>query len=130
MPEVELKHQSELGEELFDLVAFTFSADPSVFSEEGSEPLEDGGHSPLEAYLLALERRDELMRAWEEFFTDYDVLMVPAGTNTAPRHGEERGEPSPSDYPYGLGLSDDRHPRRDRRPRIALRAASIRPPLG
>jgi amidase len=102
MPEVELKHQSELGEELFDLVAFTFSADPSVFSEEGSETSEDEGHNPLEAYLLALDRRDELMRAWEEFFTDYDVLMVPAGTNTAPRHGEETGEPSPSDYPYAL----------------------------
>jgi amidase len=102
MPEVELKHQSELGEELFDLVAFTFSADPSVFSEEGSETSEDEGHSPLEAYLLALDRRDELMRAWEEFFADYDVLMVPAGTNTAPRHGEETGEPSPSDYPYAL----------------------------
>ena len=102
MPEVELKHQSELGEEFFDLVAFTFSAGPSVFSEEGSETSEDGGHSPLEAYLLALDRRDELMRAWEEFFTDYDVLMVPAGTNTAPRHGEETGEPSPSDYPYAL----------------------------
>jgi amidase len=102
MPEVDLKHQSELGEELFDLVAFTFSADPSVFSEEGSETSEDGGHSPLEAYLMALDRRDELMRVWEEFFTDYDVLMVPAGTNTAPRHGEETGEPSPSDYPYAL----------------------------
>lgn len=102
MPEVDLGHQCELGWKLFDLLAFTFSTDPSVFSEEGSGTSEDGEHSPLEAYLLALDRRDELMRSWEEFFTDYDVLVAPAGTNTAPRHGEETGEPSPSDYPYAL----------------------------
>jgi amidase len=102
MPEVDLKHQYELGDELFDLVAFTFSADPSVFSEEGSETSEYGEQSPLEAYLIALDRRDELIRAWEAFFADYDVLMVPAGTDTAPRHGEQSSDPSPLDYPYAL----------------------------
>jgi amidase len=39
---------------------------------------------------------------WEESFADWDTLMVPAGTNTAQRHGEEPGEPSPLDYPYAL----------------------------
>jgi Asp-tRNA(Asn)/Glu-tRNA(Gln) amidotransferase A subunit family amidase len=97
-----LKHQYDLGDELFDLVAFTFSADLSVFSVEGSETSEDGEHGPLEAYLIALDRRDELIRAWEAFFADYDVLMVPAGTDTAPRHGEQSSDPSPLDYPYAL----------------------------
>jgi amidase len=39
MPDVDLRHQYELGEELSDLLAFTFSADPSVFSEgKGVQP--------------------------------------------------------------------------------------------
>jgi hypothetical protein len=62
MPDVDLRHQYELGEELSDLLAFTFSADPSVFSEEGSATSWDAEHSPLEAYLVALDRRDEVMR--------------------------------------------------------------------
>jgi amidase len=40
------------------------------------------------------------MRAWEEFFADWDVLIMPAGTNTAERHGEEPTEPQ--EYPDAL----------------------------
>jgi amidase len=49
---------------------------------------------------VALERRDEVMRAWDEFFTEWDVLIMPAGTNTAERHGEELTESQ--EYPYTL----------------------------
>ena len=50
---------------------------------------------------MALDRRDEVMRAWEEFFSRWDALVLPAGTNTAERHGEEPTEPS-QEYPYAL----------------------------
>lgn len=98
MPEVDLGNQYELGEELFDLLTVTFSEETTVFSEQanGAE-----GQSSLESYLMALERRDEVMRAWEEFFADWDVLILPAGANTAERHGEELNEPS-QEYPYSL----------------------------
>jgi amidase len=93
MPDVDLRHQYELGEELFDLLADTFSEEASVASKAEE-------HSPLEAYLAALDRRDEVMRAWEVFFAEWDALIVPAGTNTAERHGEE---PTQSDeFPYTL----------------------------
>jgi amidase len=41
-----------------------------------------------------------VMRAWEEFFADRDVLIMPAGTRTAELHGEELTEPQ--EYPYAL----------------------------
>ena len=99
MPDVDLKHQFELGEELFDLLGGTFPEGPTAFSEEASVASEE--HDPLEAYLMAWDRRDDLMRAWEEFFADRDVLIMPAGTRTAERHGEEPTEPS-EEYPYAL----------------------------
>jgi len=40
------------------------------------------------------------MRAWERFFADQDALILPAGTNTAERHGEKLTEPQ--EYPYAL----------------------------
>jgi amidase len=93
MPDVDLRHQYELGEELFDLLADTFSEEASVASKAEV-------HSPLDAYLAALDRRDEVMRAWEEFFAEWDALIVPAGTNTAERHGEVPTESE--EYPYTL----------------------------
>jgi amidase len=50
---------------------------------------------------VALDRRDEVIRAWDEFFCEWDALIMPAGTNTAERHGEEPTEPS-QEYPYAL----------------------------
>jgi amidase len=100
MPDVDLRHQYELGEELFDLLAGTFSAEPTAFSEEASVDSKAEERNSLEAYLMALDRRDEVMRAWEEFFANWDVLIMPAGTNTAERHGEETNEPQ--EYPYAL----------------------------
>jgi amidase len=100
MPDVDLRHQYELGEELFDLLAGMFSAEPTAFSEEASVDSKAEERNPLEAYLMALDRRDEVMRAWEEFFANWDVLIMPAGTNTAERHGEETNEPQ--EYPYAL----------------------------
>jgi amidase len=101
MPEVDLRLQYELGEALFDLLAGTFSAEPTAFSEEASVTSRRGEHNSLEAYLIALERRDEVMRTWEQFFSEWDVLILPAGPNTAERHGEEPTEPS-QEYPYAL----------------------------
>ena len=49
---------------------------------------------------MALDRRDEAMRAGNGFFDDWDVLILPAGTNTAERHGEELS--APQEYPYAL----------------------------
>ena len=98
MPDVNLVHQYELGEELFDLLAGTFPEEPSAFSEEVN--VTPKGHDSLEAYLTALHRRDDVMRAWEEFFADWDVLIMPAGTRTAELHGEELTEPQ--EYPYAL----------------------------
>jgi len=90
MPDVNLMHQFALGEELFDLLAGTFSEEPTAFSEEASVASKE--HDSLEAYLMALDRRDEVIRAWDEFFARWDVLIVPAGTRTAERHGEEPTE--------------------------------------
>ena len=86
-PDVDLRRQYELGQELFGLVA-------SAFEEEG-EP------RSLEAYLAALDRRDKVMRAWEEFFADWDAFLAPAGTRTAKRH--EEGDPETAEeYPFSL----------------------------
>ena len=65
---------------------------------------------------MAWDRRDDVMRAWEEFFADWDVLMMPAGTRTAERHGEEPTEPQRNILmPLGpLRLPDGRHPGRSR----------------
>ena len=52
---------------------------------------------------MALDRRDEVMRVWEEFFADCDVLIMPAGTGTAEQHGEEPTEPS-QEYPHSLSM--------------------------
>jgi amidase len=99
MPDVNLEHQFELGEELSDLLGGTFPEEPTAFSEEAS--VASKGHDSLEAYLMAWDRRDNVMRAWEVFFADRDVLIVPAGTRTAERHGEgptnhQRSIPMPS----------------------------------
>jgi amidase len=98
MPDVDLRLQYELGVELFDLLAGTFAAEPTAFSEMANDASEGG--NPLETYLTALDRRDGLMWAWEEFFSGWDALILPAGTNTAERHGEEPTEPQ--EYPYAL----------------------------
>ena len=98
MPDVNPMHQFALGEELFDLLAGTFSEEPTAFSEEASVASKE--HDSLEAYLMALDRRDQVIRAWDEFFARWDVLIVPAGTRTAERHGEEPTEAQ--EYPYAL----------------------------
>jgi amidase len=100
-PGVDLKHQYELAEELFGLLAGTFSDEPTAFSEEASADSGGGRHNPLENYLTALDRRDRMMEAWGEFFADFDALILPAGTRTAERQGAEPDDPS-HEYPYAL----------------------------
>lgn len=89
LPAVDLKHQYGLGEELFGLVASTFE--------------EDGEHHSLDTYLAALDRRDKVMTAWDEFFAEWDALVAPAGTRTAEQHEEGDPEP-PEEYPYALSV--------------------------
>lgn len=100
LPEVALGRQHELAEELFGMLAGTFSEEPTSFSEEIGAGAEHE-HSPLEDYLTALDRRDGMMRAWERFFSRWDALIVPSGTRTAERHGEGPADPS-EEYPYAL----------------------------
>jgi amidase len=87
LPDVDLRRQYELGEDLFGLVASAFE--------------EDAEHCSLDAYLAALDRRDEMITAWDEFFANWDALVAPAGTRTAERHEEWDPEPS-EEYPYRL----------------------------
>jgi amidase len=101
LPRVDPRQQYELAEELFGLLAGTFSEEPTAFSEEASAGSGGGKHDPLENYLMALDRRDRMMEAWGEFFADFDALILPAGTHTAERHGEEPDDPS-EEYPYAL----------------------------
>jgi amidase len=100
LPNVDPKQQYELAEELFDLLAGTFSEAPTAFSEATGAASEHG-RNPLEGYLTALDRRDTMVGAWEAFFTDWDAVVLPAGTRTAERHGEEPADPS-DEYPYAL----------------------------
>jgi amidase len=100
-PGVDPRRQHELAEEIFGLLADTFSEEPTAFSEETEATPEGGRRNPLEDYLTALDNRDEMMEAWEGFFADFDALVLPAGTRTAERHGEEPDDPS-HEYPYAL----------------------------
>ncbi len=103
LPAVDPKDQYELGEELFGLLAGTFSAEQTAFSEETGAAPEGRGLDPLEGYLAALDRRDGMIRAWDSFFAGWDALVLPAGTKTAERQGEEPADPS-EEYPYALSL--------------------------
>ena len=101
LPGVDPRQQNELADELFGLLAGTFSEEPTAFSEETGAPSEGGRRNPLEDYLTALDSRDRLMEAWEGFFEDRDALILPAGTRPAERHGEESDDPA-DEYPYAL----------------------------
>jgi amidase len=101
VPDVDPRRQYDIAEEIFELLAGTFSASSTAFSEETDAASRDGEHISLGAYLMALEQRDEVMSAWNGFFTEWDALVLPAGTSTAERHGEEPTDPA-QEYPYAL----------------------------
>jgi amidase len=98
MPAVDVALQYELGEELFFLLADTFSAEPTAFSEVANDAPKE--QSSLETFLMALDRRDGVMRSWEAFLADRDALILPAGIRTAERHSEELT--APHEYPNAL----------------------------
>ena len=56
------------------------------------QPEEDKPPATLAQYLEALDRRDQSMVAWEEFFESWDVLLCPASMVTAFSH-RETGSP-------------------------------------
>jgi amidase len=63
-----------------------------------------GGPPTALDYFSALDRRDEFIRAWEQFFAKHDALICPVMTTTAFPHCE-RGTPVDVDgtpQPYDL----------------------------
>ena len=52
------------------------------------DPSQDGPPTTLAQYLEALGRRDESLRAWEQFFDAYDVLICPPSIVAAFPHCE------------------------------------------
>jgi amidase len=77
LPEVSFAEQREL---LSRLVGFVME----VFQLH----LGDAPPLSLADYFTALDRRDYFIRAWEHFFTSWDVLLCPVAMSTAFPHGE------------------------------------------
>jgi amidase len=75
LPEVNFAEQTQLGEYLFTVIGGAFEPQP-----EGTLP------TSLDDYLKALHQRDLLISTWEQFFTDWDILLCPAGPIVAERH--------------------------------------------
>jgi amidase len=75
--DVDLKEQVQLGDQLFWCIANTF------------ESQEDVPSATLETYLGYLDRRDTLIARWDDFFTEWDVLLLAAGPTTAFLHSSE-----------------------------------------
>lgn len=71
MPEVDLMNQYSV----------TFSEETTLFAEQAN-----GAESSLESYLMAMEGRDEVMRAWEAFFADWDVRPNGTARNSTSYH--------------------------------------------
>lgn len=77
LPAVNLAEQGQLCSELFGFMAGAFAA-----------PSQDSHLTSLDAYLLALHKRDAFIASWEHFFTKWDALLCPADWITAPLQTE------------------------------------------
>jgi len=75
LPDVDYVKQARLVEYLFAIIAGTFAPRE-----------EDGLPISLDEYLMALHQRDSFITVWEQFFTQWDVFLCPAGPMTAPRY--------------------------------------------
>ena len=93
LPEVDLAAQAQLCDELFGLMAGAFAP-----------PSEDSHPSSLDAYLLALHKRDAFIACWELFFTKWDVLLCPADWITAPLQTEKQTKVDGEVIPEGQGI--------------------------
>jgi amidase len=76
LPEVSFKEHAVLRSELSKAAQRAFSLD------EGDPP------PTLGEFMLALHRRDALIAAWEQFFSEWDVLLCPVTMTTAFVHCE------------------------------------------
>jgi amidase len=93
LPEIDLAQQARLCNELFGLMAGAF-APPSADSHPAS----------LDAYLLALHKRDAFIARWEEFFARWDALLCPADWITAPLQAETETIVDGEVIPEGQGI--------------------------
>jgi amidase len=77
LPNVHFLQQAQLADHLFERIAGALMP--------MTEPLQV---NPLDDYVTALDQRDALMRTWDHFFTEWDVLICPVGASTASRHSD------------------------------------------
>jgi amidase len=75
LPRVDWEEQALSGE-LMTAVTGVFDPDASVPDD----------HRGLAWYLTALDRRDQIITAWEDYFGGYDALILPPATTTAFAH--------------------------------------------
>jgi amidase len=93
LPEVNLAEQVQLCDELFSLMAGAFAP-----------PSEETHPASLDAYLLALHKRDAFIAGWEHFFTKWDALLCPADRITAPLQTEKETIVDGEVIPEGQGI--------------------------
>ena len=77
LPNVDFLQQAQLADHLFGRIAGALMP--------MTEPLHT---NPLDDYFTALDQRDALMMTCDHFFTEWDVLICPAGASTAPHHSD------------------------------------------
>ncbi|MDQ4099365.1 MAG: amidase family protein [Chloroflexota bacterium] len=77
LPAVDLAEHVRLFDVLFGQVVGAFGPRP-----DGAPPV------ALADYFLALNRRTEIIAAWEAFFADWDALLCPIRAVTAPRNAD------------------------------------------
>jgi amidase len=70
LPDPALAGQGALVDELFAMLAFAAENPAPGSDEPGSRPLWD--------YLAALDRRDQYMASWNQFFATCDLFLAPA----------------------------------------------------
>lgn len=101
LPDVDLGDHVRLGDELFDSIARAFESE-----EPYESPIrkEDNPPSTLDTYLRHLDRRDSLFAKWDNFFSEWDVLLLAAGPTTAWLHPSE-DTPAPDDPDLNAVLS-------------------------
>ncbi len=67
-PSIDLRRQSQVGHRLISLIIDAFTPTPSL----------------LKDYLLALDERNQFIRAWDDFLDQWDAFLCPPDFRTAP----------------------------------------------
>jgi amidase len=79
LPDLDFSHELSSSGKLIEMVLGAF------------HPQENAQPATLAQYLEALHRRDQSIIAWEQFFTEWDVLLCPPSMITAFPHCEMGG---------------------------------------